>query len=175
MISATPRPPRSALLTGLVAAAIGVSLLAVAVIAVLPARPPSAELTHLLVMHDSLVTGRAHVDQELPTGGDQVPSLKSRITGVLDGRTMESWLFQFDRQAFTVHRLQDASIVPRNASNLPLGKRRVSYFELEDLQALAWQPNRDQLVVVLGGGPLDALLRLANWVDRNGLSSPEPR
>ncbi len=170
-----PKPRESALLPALVAAAIMVSLLLVAVIAVLPARPPSAELTQLLVMHNSLVAGRVHVEEALPTGGEQVPGLQTRVTGVLEGRTMESWLYQFERQAFTVHRLQDTSIVPRSASRLPLGTRRVSFFELEDLQAIAWQPIDGQLVVVLGAGHLDALLRVGIWIDRNGLSSPESR
>jgi hypothetical protein len=159
----------------LLASVLTVLLLGVAVVAVLPARPPSAALTQLLVMHDSLVAGRVHVEQALPTSRDLVPILQTRVTGVLEGRILESWLYQFDRQAFTVHSLQDTSVVPRNASTLPLGTRRVSYFELEDLQAIAWQPGEDELVVILGAGSLDALLRVGIWVDRNDLRPLEPR
>jgi len=174
MTSPKPVPKQRSVLPLFVAALLGLSIVALALVAVLPARPPSPELTQLLVMHDSLITGRAHVTQSTLVRASEAPILETMVTGILEGRKVESWLYQLERDLFTVHRLRNTTIVPRNASKLPLGARRVAFFELENLQVLAWEPDDGELVVLLGSGSLPTLLRLGRWIDANGLSSAVP-
>jgi len=151
----------------LMAASVSLALLAMAAIAVLPARPPSAALNQLLVMHNTLVAGRSHIDQPVTLPRDEQPVVEREARGVVEDREMESWLYRLDREVFTVHRLEDDSLIPGNASRLPVGERRVAFFEIEDLQALAWPPAPGQLVLVIGTGTLATQLRLARWIDTN--------
>ena len=151
----------------LVAASVALALLGLAVVAILPARAPSPALSQLLVMHNTLVASRSRVGQAIEGPHDQSPSLEQEVSGVLEGRLVESWVYQLDREVLTVHRLEDNSLIPKSASHLPIRDRRVSFFELEDLTALAWRPEAGKLIVVLGAGSLPTQLRLANWLDAN--------
>jgi len=158
-------------MTMLMTVSVSLALLGVAAIAVLPARPPQPALTHLLVMHNTMVAGLRHLDQAVALPHDKSPViLEQEAEGVLEGRRIESWVYRLERETFTVHRLEDESLVPRSASHLPLGERRVAFFEIEDLQALAWSPQSEGMIVVLGAGPLATQLRLARWVDVNAPS-----
>ena len=163
-----PREAQRRVMTLLIAASVSLALLGLAAIAILPARPPRAALSQLLIMHNTMVAGRRHLDQPIGLPRDERPViLEQEARGVLEGRLIESWLYRMEREAVTVHRLQDESLVPRNASRLPLGDRRVAFFEIEDLQALAWSPQPGEMIVVLGAGTLATQLRLARWVDAN--------
>ena len=162
-----PGSRRQPIIPLLLAASVSLSLLAMAAIAVLPARPPSAALNQLLVMHNALIAGRSHIDQPVSLPRDEHPVVEREANGVLDDREIQSWLYRLEREVFTVHRLADDSLIPRSASRLPVGERRVAFFEIEDLQALAWPPEPGQLVLVLGTGTLATQLRLARWIDTN--------
>jgi len=168
----------------LIAGLVGLALVVLALVAVLPVRPLSPELNQLRVMHDSLITGRSHVAQGTPERASAAPVLETHVTHILEGRKVESWLYQLERDLFSVHRLHAATLVPRNASKLPLGSRRVAFFEVENslsssetnagsLQALAWELGHGESVVLLGAGSLPTLLRLAGWIDEHGVSRPE--
>ena len=170
MTSPVPGRKERSVLPMLIAAALGLSLVSLAAVAVLPAHPPSPELVQLVVMHNALIAGRTQLDREILADRSAAPVLETSATGVLEGRRVESWLYRLERQAFTVHLLSDTGIVPRNASKLPLGQRRVSFFEVEDLQVIARLNHGGELLAVLGAGPLPIQLRLGRWIDSNGLT-----
>ncbi len=168
MTAPSPRKRQGSTLPLLIAASMSLALLGLAAVAILPARPPSAALSQLLVMHNAMIAGRRQLDQPVGLPRDESPViLEQEASGVLEGRLIESWIYRLEREAFTVHRLEDEALVPRSASHLPLGDRRVAFFEIEDLQALAWSPQSGKMIVVLGSGILSTQLRLAHWVDAN--------
>ncbi|MBJ94396.1 MAG: hypothetical protein CMP23_07935 [Rickettsiales bacterium] len=172
----SPQAPRQQRRPGaaLFAATLALVLLALAAVAYLPARPPSPVLLQLLTMHNSLVSGRTQVARSGATSDRLQPQLQQEAQGQLDGRLISSWLYTLELEAFTVHRLSAVGVVPENASTLPLGSRRVHYFELEDLQALAWALPSNQLIVVLGSAQLALQLQLASWMAQNPPSLAAP-
>ncbi len=168
MTAPATRERRGSIMTLVVAAGMSLALLGLAAVAILPARPPSAALSQLLVMHNTMIAGRRQLDHPVALPRDESPViLEQEASGVLEGRLIESWVYRLEREAFTIHRLEDEDLVPRSASHLPLGDRRVAFFEIEDLQALAWSPQSGKMIVVLGAGTLATQLRLARWVDAN--------
>ena len=161
------RGPQPTVMPLIMAASAALAVLGLAAVAILPARPPSPALAQLNVMHDTMVANRSRVDHPVHLSQRDSPSIEAEADGILEGRRVESWVYRLGREAFSVHRVQMDSLVPSSASHLPLGARRVAFFELDDLEVLAWAPTQGEWLVVLGSGRLATQLRLAQWVDEH--------
>lgn len=142
--------------------------LIIAAIAILPGPGPDPLITQVVVMHNSMIPARPHLESNLATRPSEAPQLESRVDGVLDGRTVASWLYRIGVHSVSVHRLPGHPRLPENASSIPLGDATAQAFEITDLAFVCWKMDKNHTLAVVGAAPLGQLLRFAERVVERG-------
>jgi len=142
--------------------------LIIAAIAILPGPGPDPLITQVVVMHNSMIPARPYLGGNLASEPSEAPRLESRVDGVLNGRTVTSWLYRVGMYSVSVHRLPGRPRLPENASSIPLGATTAQAFEITDLAFVCWRADEDDTLAVVGTAPLGQLLRFAERVAERG-------
>lgn len=170
-----PRNRPIPIFRGVAALTLASVVVALAFIARTPGPGHDPAITHIEVMHNSMLP--THVVTTAPP--DTPPPTEPQLFSSIDSRLehqLISWAYIYGRERITVHRVDGPVKLPDNAQRVGHKGTEIITFESNDLLFLTWSDEEDRSYFVVGSTPVSTLAELSSWFQttRTAKISPAP-